>query len=52
MRFALQQFPWFVSDATKRDVEWMLEQLAADPDPFLNKLGTRWRNNFNQVSEH
>lgn len=43
-----KQFPWFVSDATKRDVEWMLEQLAADPDPFLNKLGTRWRNNFNQ----
>ncbi|KAI6227496.1 Sugar phosphate phosphatase [Aphelenchoides fujianensis] len=37
--------PWYVSDVTKEDFEWVIETTAADNDPFLRELAGRWKTN-------
>lgn len=34
--------PWCVSDVTKEDLDWTLEQLTASSDPVAAGLGRRW----------
>uniref|UniRef100_A0A915CU49 Sugar phosphate phosphatase n=1 Tax=Ditylenchus dipsaci TaxID=166011 RepID=A0A915CU49_9BILA len=41
-------YPWFVSDTTKKDMDWVLEQLASDEDQYLSKLGIRWLQFFSE----
>nr|CAD2167861.1 unnamed protein product [Meloidogyne enterolobii] len=36
--------PWFVSDTTKHDLEWLLEQLSAESEPVLARFGKHWKN--------
>ena len=38
----LKTIPWFVSDALRRDFDWLLDQLDA-ADASLSALGRRWR---------
>lgn len=42
IHFHLKQIPWFVSDASKKDLLWMVEQLQSSSNKFLSKLGERW----------
>ena len=35
-------FPWFVSDATRRDFDWLLDQLHSSDNPHLRRLGENW----------
>ncbi|KAI6230209.1 Sugar phosphate phosphatase [Aphelenchoides fujianensis] len=37
--------PWYVSDVTKEDFEWVIETTVADNDPFLRELAGRWKTN-------
>lgn len=42
--FHLKELPWFVSDATARDIEWTLQTLISFPDqPLLRHLGFKWQ---------
>jgi hypothetical protein len=52
IRFHGKRFPWFVSDVTKKDWEWLLNTLvygqlfpqASDVElESLRRLGTRWK---------
>jgi len=45
LRFRVKNQPWFVSDTTKSDFFWTLNNLSADPEsrPSLAALGARWR---------
>ncbi|KAI1719339.1 protein-glutamate O-methyltransferase [Ditylenchus destructor] len=36
-------FPWFVSDTTHNDFEWVLTQVAESDDEYLKQLGARWQ---------
>ena len=41
--FHCKQLPWFVSDASQRDVHWMLDKMEASDDPDIAKLGKTWK---------
>ncbi|TPX32820.1 hypothetical protein SmJEL517_g04111 [Synchytrium microbalum] len=43
--FHVKSFPWFVSDTTKQDIHWTLEQCSDLPAP-LPHLATAWSNWF------
>lgn len=49
-------FPWFVSDATKHDFLWLLDQLSSSDDGHLKHLGSSWRSYISSgswiVKEH
>ena len=38
-----KQLPWFISDATQRDVNWTLDQLISSNNPSLCSLGRKWK---------
>jgi hypothetical protein len=42
--FYVKKYPWFVSDTTKDDVEYMLATMSQTEN--LKELAARWRNNF------
>ncbi|UJR27373.1 hypothetical protein I4U23_008663 [Adineta vaga] len=47
----LKCFPWFVSDATKNDFSWLLEQLGdSSADPVWQKTVKRWQELFRMVN--
>ncbi|KAH7698850.1 hypothetical protein AAVH_34051 [Aphelenchoides avenae] len=39
-------FPWFVSDTTHDDLEWVLARLGENDDANLKRLGARWTERF------
>jgi hypothetical protein len=41
--FYVKCFPWFVSDTTFYDVEWLLNHLELKDDKEISKLVSRWR---------
>ena len=41
--FHAKAMPWFVSDVTKEDFDWTLEQLNGSSHEELKELGCRWR---------
>lgn len=48
---AFQKFPWFVSDTTRQDIDWIIGQLQFNKDWRLAKIGERWKHRFNGVSK-
>ena len=40
--FYCKQMPWFISDATRKDINWTLEQLSTSDNPALKSLGQLW----------
>ena len=47
--YNFQTIPWFVSDTTKHDLEWLLEQLSAESEPVLARFGKHWKNYLTKV---
>lgn len=45
-----KEIPWFVSDASKKDVLWMAEQMKSSSDKCLSLLGDRWLQHFQDGS--
>ena len=43
VHFHAKDMPWFVSDVTREDFNWSLEQLSVSESPQLQKLGEKWR---------
>ncbi|CAD7013066.1 protein-glutamate O-methyltransferase [Ceratitis capitata] len=43
VRFNLKAIPWFVSDATIKDVDWTLQYLRNHSSPVLREYGERWQ---------
>lgn len=41
--FHVKSIPWFVSDVTKDDFHWTLEQCASSDNAFLSQLGHTWK---------
>ncbi|KJE97786.1 hypothetical protein CAOG_07885 [Capsaspora owczarzaki ATCC 30864] len=41
--FHVKDYGWYVSDVTKRDFHWMVNQLACSTEPVVHALGRRWR---------
>lgn len=42
IHFHTKQIPWFVSDASKKDLLWMIEQMKLSSNKFLSWLGECW----------
>jgi hypothetical protein len=42
--------PWFVSDCTIYDLEWVLGQLVESKNDCLRTLGKRWKERFQKVT--
>jgi hypothetical protein len=40
--------PWFVSDVTPNDFEWLLTQMEADSEAGISKLAVRWRTHLKE----
>ena len=38
----VKEIPWFVSDASKKDIKWMVEQMRTSSNQVLCDLGDRW----------
>lgn len=58
IRFHGKRYPWFVSDVTKKDWEWLLNTMvygqlfpkASDIElESLRRLGTRWKVRFTSL---
>ena len=45
-----KEIPWFVSDASKNDILWMVEQMRASSNKCLSLLGDRWFQRFRDGS--
>lgn len=45
-----KEIPWFVSDASKKDVLWMVEQMKCSSNKCLSLLGDRWLQRFQDGS--
>lgn len=45
-----KQIPWFVSDASVKDVHWMAEQMKSSSNKCLSQLGSRWLQRFQDGS--
>lgn len=43
-----KQIPWFVSDASNKDVLWMTEQMKGSSNKCLSELGDRWIQRFRE----
>lgn len=56
-RIHLKRMPWFVSDALRQDVDWLVDYLTSlELDVSLQALGKKWRSfldsGFWQIQEH
>lgn len=56
-RIHLKRMPWFVSDALKQDVDWLLKFLtASEQDSNLQAIGQKWKSfldsNYWQLEQH
>uniref|UniRef100_T1JPB2 Sugar phosphate phosphatase n=1 Tax=Strigamia maritima TaxID=126957 RepID=T1JPB2_STRMM len=47
VHFYVKCMPWFVSDTTAADFEWLLNTLDGMNDPVLNDLGGTWKKYVN-----
>ncbi len=43
VQFHCKSIPWFVSDATKSDFAWTLEEMASHEKPALAEMGRKWQ---------
>lgn len=45
-----KQIPWFVSDASKKDLLWMVKQMKLSSNKFFSQLGECWHQRFQDGS--
>ncbi|XP_069788389.1 damage-control phosphatase ARMT1 isoform X2 [Narcine bancroftii] len=45
IHFHGKSIPWFVSDTTKKDFDWTLNQMKTSSHPQMSKCGAAWENN-------
>ncbi|XP_068129160.1 damage-control phosphatase ARMT1-like [Hyperolius riggenbachi] len=50
IHFHAKCFPWFVSDTTKRDFDWTIQQLLAANHRWMSKCGQTWKENLKKGS--
>ena len=50
IHFHVKNIPWFVSDASAKDILWQLGQMQKSDDDHVSKLGTRWQTRFKEGS--
>ncbi|XP_028398767.1 protein-glutamate O-methyltransferase-like [Dendronephthya gigantea] len=48
--FHVKNIPWFVSDASERDINWLIAQMMQSENRFILQLGTRWQARFDDGS--
>ena len=48
--FHVKNIPWFVSDASERDINWLMEQMKQSENSYISKLGMRWQSRFKDRS--
>lgn len=46
VRFYVKTIPWFVSDATTTDFNWMIDYMTHKNNKVLNRIGQRWKKYF------
>ncbi|CAH0546201.1 unnamed protein product [Brassicogethes aeneus] len=42
VKFHVKSYPWFISDVTKKDFDWMIKELMSSSDNLLKDLGNKW----------
>ncbi|XP_017067056.2 damage-control phosphatase ARMT1 [Drosophila eugracilis] len=42
VRLHVKAIPWYISDATRKDVEWTIDYLSQHKDECLSSLGKKW----------
>ena len=50
VNFHVKEMPWFVSDASEKDVVWTIEECAKSDDAVISKLGQRWAKRLSENS--
>ena len=48
--FHVKNIPWFVSDASETDIDWLIEEMKQSENNFISQLGTRWQARFKDGS--
>ena len=43
VRFHVKDIPWFVSDASRADVNWTVQQCMSSTEEEISELGKRWQ---------
>lgn len=46
VRLYVKTIPWYVSDATTTDLNWMIDYMTHKNNKVLNRIGQRWRKYF------
>lgn len=46
VHFHAKSIPWFVSDVTKEDIDWTLNELIQSEDKILHSFGSQWKSRF------
>lgn len=50
VHFHVKSIPWFVSDASEKDIEWQISQMQESNNNYVSKLGTKWQSRFKNGS--
>lgn len=48
--FHVKNIPWFVSDASEKDINWLIEQMVQSDDNYVSQLGMKWQSRFKDGS--
>jgi hypothetical protein len=48
--FHVKNIPWFVSDASEKDINWLIEQMKQSENNYISQLGMRWQARFKDGS--
>lgn len=48
--FHVKNIPWFVSDASEKDINWLIAQMKQSNDTYISQLGTIWQSRFTDCS--
>lgn len=48
--FHVKNIPWFVSDASTKDIEWLVAQMEQSENDYVSQLGKKWKSRFEEGS--
>lgn len=48
VRFSVKPIPWFVSDVTPKDVNWIVDFISNHSSPYVKEQGLRWKQYFEE----
>ena len=46
----VKNIPWFVSDASRKDLSWMLNEMKSSPNQTIAQLGNKWLKRIDEGS--